>query len=96
MNTKLTKKSLAVALGTVVVGSLSVASIAQAASNPFDVSELSSSHIRIAEAGSEEGQCGEAKCGGNKKKKAATDDAKVDSKKGEEATDPVSEGDVSQ
>ena len=70
---KLNKKSLAVALGTVVVGSLSTVSIAQAEANPFGISELSNGYMRVAEAAAKEAQCGEGKCGGDKMKKAVSE-----------------------
>ncbi len=66
MSKLITKKPLAVALGAVFVTSLAGVSTANAADNPFGMSELSSGYQVLAE-----GKCGEGKCGGNKAKKEA-------------------------
>jgi uncharacterized low-complexity protein len=64
MSKKSTLKPLAAAMGAAFVTSLATAPVANAAENPFAMSELSSgymvasSHI--------EGKCGEGKCGGAK------------------------------
>jgi len=64
MSKKSTMKPLAAAMGAAFVTSLATAPVANAAENPFAMSELSSgymvasSHI--------EGKCGEGKCGGAK------------------------------
>ena len=67
MSNKSTVKPLAVAMGAAFVTSLATTPVANAAENPFAMSELSggymvaSSHM--------EGKCGEGKCGGDKAKK---------------------------
>ena len=76
MSDKLTMKPLALAVGAVFVTSLASATVANAAENPFAMSELSSGYM-VAEAAAEgggekkmeEGKCGEGKCGGEKKAK---------------------------
>jgi uncharacterized low-complexity protein len=60
-----TKKPLAIALGAAFVTSLAGAPVANAAENPFAMSELSSGYM-VAEMA--EGKCGEGKCGGEKTK----------------------------
>jgi uncharacterized low-complexity protein len=57
-------KPLAAALGTAFVTSLAGANVANAAENPFSMTELSSGYMV---ADSHEGKCGEGKCGGEKK-----------------------------
>ena len=64
MSNKTVKNSLAVALGAAFVTSLAGTSVANAAENPFGMTELSSGYM-VAE--SKEGKCGEGKCGGEKK-----------------------------
>ena len=66
MSQKVTKKPLAIALGAAFVTSLAGTPVANAAENPFAMSELSSGYV-VAEM--EEGKCGEGKCGGDKAKK---------------------------
>jgi len=66
MSQKVIKKPLAVALGAVFVTSLAGIPVANAAENPFAMSDLSSGYV-VAEM--EEGKCGEGKCGGDKTKK---------------------------
>jgi len=66
MSQKSTKNSLAIALGAAFVTSLAAAPVANAAENPFAMSELSSGY-QVAEMA--EGKCGEGKCGGDKMKK---------------------------
>ena len=66
MSQKAIKKPLAIALGAVFVTSLAGTSVANAAENPFAMSELSSGYM-VAEMA--EGKCGEGKCGGDKTKK---------------------------
>ncbi len=73
MSNKTFKKPLAVALGAAFVTSLAGASIANAAENPFGMTELSSGYMVVAE-----GKCGgsmdkskmkkEGKCGEGKDK----------------------------
>jgi len=59
-------KPLSIALGAAFVASLAGTSIANAADNPFSMTELSSGYMV---ADSKEGKCGEGKCGGEKKAK---------------------------
>jgi uncharacterized low-complexity protein len=66
MSKKTAMKPLAVALGAAFVTSLAGASVANAAENPFGMTELSSGYKVAAE-----GKCGEGKCGGEKKAKEA-------------------------
>jgi uncharacterized low-complexity protein len=65
MSQKSTKKPLAIALGAAFVTSLAATPVANAAENPFAMSELSSGYM-VAEMA--EGKCGEGKCGGEKTK----------------------------
>jgi uncharacterized low-complexity protein len=83
MGEKFSKKPLGVALGTVVAASFSVAPVANADQNPFELTDLSSGYTELAEedkaAGEEtcgESVCGEGKCGGKK----ASPDKKPDKK----------------
>ena len=71
MSDKSIKKPLAIAVGAAFVTTLASASVANAAENPFAMSELSGGYM-VAEAA--EGKCGagmktaeEGKCGGEKK-----------------------------
>ena len=64
MSQKSTLKPLAVAMGAAFVTSLATTPVANAAENPFAMSELSSGYMV---AGShKEGKCGEGKCGEGK------------------------------
>jgi len=91
MSEKITKKPLAIALGAAFVTSLASAPIANAAENPFAMSELAGgymvadSHMEGGDKGKAEGKCGEGKCGGAKTEAAAegTDKAKAEGKCGE-------------
>ena len=65
MSQKVIKKPLAIALGAAFVTSLAGTPVANAAENPFAMSDLSSGYV-VAEM--EEGKCGEGKCGGDKAK----------------------------
>ena len=76
MSKKSTLKPLAVAMGAAFVTSLAGTNIANAAENPFAMSELSSGYMvaEMAEGkcggekkAAEEGKCGEGKCGAEKK-----------------------------
>jgi uncharacterized low-complexity protein len=73
MSEKTTLKPLAIALGAAFVTSLASIPVANAAENPFAMSELSSgymvadSHMEGGDKGKAEGKCGEGKCGGEKK-----------------------------
>jgi len=70
-------KPLSIALGAAFVASLAGTSIANAADNPFSMTELSSGYMVAdskegkcgGEKKAEEGKCGEGKCGGEKKAK---------------------------
>ncbi len=64
MSQKSTKKPLSIALGAAFVTSLAAAPVANAADNPFAMSELSSGYM-VADSHME-GKCGEGKCGGAK------------------------------
>ena len=65
MSNKTAMKPLAVALGAAFVTSLAGTSVANAADNPFAMTELSSGYMVAAE-----GKCGEGKCGEGMKKEA--------------------------
>jgi uncharacterized low-complexity protein len=78
MSKKTVLKPVAVALGAAFVTSLAGTSIANAAENPFGMTELSSGYMvaegdmKEGKCGGEkkeakEGKCGEGKCGGEKK-----------------------------
>ena len=67
-----TKKPLSIALGAAFATSLAAAPLANAADNPFAMSELSSGYM-VAEMA--EGKCGEGKCGADKAKAMATEGA---------------------
>ena len=60
MSKKTVLKPVAVALGAAFVTSLAGASIANAAENPFGMTELSSGYM-VAEGDMKEGKCGEGK-----------------------------------
>ena len=68
-----TKKPLAIALGAAFVTTLAATPVANAAENPFAMSDLSSGYM-VADSHMdgdkkmEEGKCGEGKCGGDKAK----------------------------
>jgi uncharacterized low-complexity protein len=64
MNKLSSKQNLATAVGVALMGSMILGASAQAAENPFGLTELNGGHIQIA---SNEGKCGEGKCGGDKK-----------------------------
>jgi len=79
-----TLKPLAVAMGAAFVTSLATSPVANAAENPFAMSELSSGYM-VADSHME-GKCGEGKCGGDKAKKEGKcggDKAKKEGKCGE-------------
>ena len=89
MSEKITRKPLAIALGAAFVTTLASAPIANAAENPFAMSELSSgyqvadSHMEGGDKGKAEGKCGEGKCGGDKAEAEGGDKAKAEGKCGE-------------
>ena len=64
MSQKTNLTPLAIAAGAAFVTSLAGTTVANAAENPFAMSELSSGYM-VAEMA--EGKCGEGKCGGEKK-----------------------------
>ena len=74
MNKPCTSKPLAVAIGAAVLGSTAAVGTSNAVDNPFEVTELSSGYMQLAEGkcgegkcgGKTEGKCGEGKCGGKK------------------------------
>ncbi len=72
MSQKTTLKPLTLALGAAFVTSLAGTPVANAAENPFAMSDLSSGYM-VAEMDEnkmeKEGKCGEGKCGGDKTKK---------------------------
>ena len=68
MSQESTKKPLAIALGAAFVTTLAATPVANAADNPFAMSELSSGYM-VAEMA--EGKCGEGNCGGVKAKSEA-------------------------
>ena len=63
MSQKTTLKPLAIALGAAFATSLAATPVANAAENPFAMSDLSSGYMV---AGKAEGKCGEGKCGTSK------------------------------
>ncbi len=67
MSKKSTLKPLAIAMGAAFATSLAATPVANAAENPFAMSELSSGYM-VADS-KMEGKCGEGKCGGDKAKK---------------------------
>ena len=82
MSQKSIKNPLAIALGAAFVTSLAGTQVANAAENPFAMSDLSSGYV-VAEM--EEGKCGEGKCGGDKTEKEGKcggDKAKAEGKCG--------------
>jgi len=79
MSKKTVLKPVAVALGAAFVASLAGTSIANAAENPFGMTELSSGYM-VAEGDMKEGKCGgekketkEGKCGEGKMDKSKMD-----------------------
>ncbi len=66
MSKEMTLKPLAAALGTTFAVSLSLSPVANAAENPFNMTELSQGGYMIAGEHGEEGKCGEGKCGEGK------------------------------
>ncbi len=62
---KRTLKPIAAALGTTFVVALAASPIANAADNPFSLTEISGGYMVADKA---EGKCGEGKCGGAKAK----------------------------
>ena len=56
---KNTKPPVAAVIGAALVGSLSMANLAQASENPFGAEQLNGGYLILAS----EGSCGEGKCG---------------------------------
>jgi len=71
MSQESTKKPLSIALGAAFATSLAAAPVANAADNPFAMSELSSGYM-VADSHME-GKCGEGKCGAGKAGAMATE-----------------------
>ncbi|EGL55008.1 MAG TPA: low-complexity protein [Methylophaga aminisulfidivorans] len=65
----LNKSSIAIA--SFAAGLAMAPSMASAGNNPFASTELSSGYMQLAEHHAEEGKCGEAKCGAEKKAEEA-------------------------
>ena len=72
MSNKTHMKPVAAAIGAALAGSLAIGA-ANAADNPFGLSELGSGYMQIA--GAHEGKCGEGKCGEGKCGENMTDTA---------------------
>ena len=62
------KTSIALAAGAALTAGLAFSPLASADANPFASAELSSGYMQLAEHHGEEGKCGEAKCGEERKK----------------------------
>jgi uncharacterized low-complexity protein len=60
---KTTMKPVAAAIGAAVAGSMLIAGAANAAGNPFALTELSGGYAQLASSQGE-GKCGAGKCGG--------------------------------
>jgi uncharacterized low-complexity protein len=67
MDQKTSMKPLTFVLGAAFVTTLASASVANAAENPFVMTEIAGGYMVAAAA---EGKCGEGKCGGEKKSTA--------------------------
>lgn len=65
MSEKNVIKPLTIAMGVAMVSSIAGTSVANAAENPFGMTELSSGYMVAA---ANEGKCGEGKCGGSMSK----------------------------
>lgn len=77
-----TKTPLAGAVGAAFIASMTLAPLANAAENPFQVTQLASGYaLAEAEKAPADGKCGEAKCGA-----AKTDAASADAAKAKEGT----------
>ena len=80
-----TLKPVVAALGATFVVALAASPIANAAENPFNLTEISSGYMVADQA---EGKCGEGKCGGGK----ATDKKEAEGKCGGEKSHEEKEG----
>ena len=70
MSKKSIKTPLAAAVGAAFASSLLGAGVANAAENPFSMTELGQGY-QVADANNKEGKCGEGKCGSSKTKSSA-------------------------
>jgi len=61
------KTSIAIAASAAMTAGLALSPSIASAENPFSAAELSSGYMQLAEHHAEEGKCGEAKCGADKK-----------------------------
>ena len=66
MSKETTLKPIAAALGTTFAVSLALSPVANAADNPFSMTELSQGGYMVADSHGGEGTCGEGKCGEDK------------------------------
>ncbi|MEN8132896.1 MAG: hypothetical protein ABFS45_22495 [Pseudomonadota bacterium] len=89
MDQKTSMKPLAFALGAAFATTLSSASVANAADNPFAMTEISGGYMVAA---ADEGKCGEGKCGGEKK--ATTEGKCGEGKCGMKSMDADGDGSV--
>ncbi len=78
---KRTLKPVAAVLGTTFAVALAASPIANAADNPFSLTEISGGYMVADEA---EGKCGEGKCGEGKAKDKKESEAKDGDKKSDE------------
>jgi len=69
MSKKFSPKAISIAVGGTMAAGLAATPVAHADANPFSVTELSTGYMLAEKAA--EAQCGEAKCGGAKPKKAS-------------------------
>jgi len=83
------KKTLAVVVGGSVAASLALASVVNAAENPFAIKPLSSGYMVAENSGGdskmEDGACGEGKCGSSMKKKSKAKEGSCGGEKAKEA-----------
>ena len=70
-------KTISLIAGTAFVGTLAASTVANAAENPFGMSELKSGYMQLADSSKgKEGKCGEGKCGEGKKADAKSKEGK--------------------
>ena len=82
---KITLKPVAAVLGTTFVVALAASPIANAADNPFSLTEISGGYMVADQA---EGKCGEGKCGeGKAKDKKESEGKSLDAKDGDKKSD---------
>ena len=82
MSSKSKLTPVAAVLGTTFAISLATSPVANAAENPFQVNELSSGYMQLAEGNCGEGKCGEGKCG-DKEGEGKCGEGKCGDKEGE-------------